>query len=434
MKKILFIEAVRYDNYYDDRYKHIRNLGYEVFVLYGICDVESRSSKYSHAAGSRDIDAIAKAALHWHQNVCFDGITTLSETSVLATAHVAAIIGLPYASHSAAKASRDKYAMRMCHARASVNHPQFLGVSELGDLSEWPKDKYPAIVKPAMGSASAFVFKIDNQADLLKYAAVVLENHTTMAAAEKEAIGVSAPLCPVIVESFLPGSEHLVEGYVFNKKFVLGSLVDRITVEGSTFDDDVHHAPSALPSSTVSAILDTVQSAISAQGIDLAPIHAEVRFAGDVPNIVEVAIRPGGGGLNHMATLCYNYDPLEVTAQLAVGTDPMKGHATPTGLHTVAACLMGEEGTVRAISGEKGILSNRSVFFFKLLATSGSVLLRPPQGNSILGFLGVSGGDIRRRTSISQHRKSKSGGRIRGTVQSGNDQRGRQTGRIWDQL
>ena len=390
-KKILFIEAVRYGIYYDDRYAHIGALGYDVFVLYGEGTHPVSDKTRRRIAGSRAIETLLSAARDWHREQQFDGLATFAEPSVLATAAIGEALGLPFASSAAALASRDKFAMRTAHQRGRVAHPFFLGVNEMADLDAWPDDAFPVIVKPAMGSASSFVFKATTREDLAQHMRIVLDNASCMSVAALEATGLPRTGPLALVEAFLSGSEHLVEGYVFAGRFTLGSLVDRITVEGDTFDDDVHHAPSRLAPETVEAVVATVQAAVTAQGVDTAPIHAEVRFHDGIPHIVEVAIRPGGGGLNCMAELSYGYDPLKAVAQLALCEDPGHIHRGPGATHTVAACLIGGEGTVRSIAGADALTHHENVFFFKLLASPGSIQLRPPRGNSILGFLGVTG-------------------------------------------
>ena len=91
-----------------------------------------------------------------------------------------------------------------------------------------------------------------------------------------------------------------------------------------------------------------------------------------------------------MAELSFGYDPLAMVAQLAAGMTPGWRHTGPTGCHTAAACLMGAEGRITAMHGMDMLSDDPSVFFFKLVSRVGDVMLRPPHGNSIVGFLGVT--------------------------------------------
>jgi len=396
VKKVLFIEAVKYGSYYEERYDHIASLGYEVYVLQGIGEKPISDKFEFFTAGSKKISDLVEAAKKWQETVKFDGITTLAEPSVIATAYIAEALGLQYTSSDAVKNSRNKLLMRQCHATASCAHPKFLGINNIEDTNKWPLDSYPAIVKPTMGAASSFVFKVETPQELEKYASIVIENSTKMEVSKLEASNdkVTSIPTPAIVEAYLPGSEHLVEGYVFDGVFMIGSIVDRITIESNTFDDDVHASPTCLTTSQVDAIQNEIQLAVQSQGIWRSAVHAEIRFDGctieATPNIVEIAIRPGGGGLNHMASLCYNYDPLDVICKIAIGESPDYQYSGPTGDHSLAACIMGDEGKIKSISGTKEIIGNDNVLFFKLIASVGDELLRPPKGNSIVGFMGVT--------------------------------------------
>ncbi len=392
MKKLLFIEAVQYGTYYDERYEHISRLGYDVTVLFGSGSLKDKKNGINYfSANNRNVVEIVQYAEKLHKIRQFDGICTLAEPSILATSMIAKALNLPFTSTQSSFASRNKFEMRIMHQKFEVNHPKFIGVSELKDLNHWPRDNFPAIVKPAMGAASSFVFKVNDTSELQRYTQIVLDNIATMDVANLEAIGTEESEIGVIIEEFLDGTEHLVEGYVYKGRFHLGSLVDRITVEGATFDDDVHSAPSSLNGNCVDEIINVVQSAVSSQGIKSAPIHAEVRYNNGIPNIVEVAIRPGGGGLNHMAMISYGYDPLKVVAQLAVQEDPSWSYTGSCKTHTVAACIICKEGAVKNISGTENVDKHESVFFLKIIASKGTNISRPPNGNSIIGFIGVTG-------------------------------------------
>lgn len=403
MTRILVIEAVQYGSYYAERYELLVQLGYEIQVLYGCANGPAQFSG-SITAGTTDVATIADKAAVLHGETPFDGVTTLAEPSVLATAFIADRLSLPYLSRSAALRSRNKACMRRAHAAAGAPHPDFIFASDISDLAGWESTghNYPAIIKPTMGAASSFVFKVCNRAGLERFGALALDHLSEVPAIQLEATGLDLGPHGIIVEEFLTGSEHLIEGYVHAGRFVMGSLVDRIAVEGSTFDNDVHHAPTVLPADKVAAVHDAVQLGTAAQGIDGTTVHAEVRFHGGRPFIVEIGARPGGGGLHHMAQASYGYDALRATAEIAIGRDPEHRFA-PAARHTVAACLISEaEGEIVGVNGADGI-DDADVLFTRIVARPGDINRRPPNGNSILGFLGVLGDDFEQTKAALSH-------------------------------
>ena len=73
------------------------------------------------------------------------------------------------------------------------------------------------------------------------------------------------------------------------------------------------------------------------------------------------------------------------------GVRPQSGHYRPTGVHTAAMCLICDAGRVDAITVPAAVSGHSRVFFLKITARPGDVILRPPEGNTIVGFLGTTG-------------------------------------------
>jgi len=117
-----------------------------------------------------------------------------------------------------------------------------------------------------------------------------------------EAGGIDPGPHGLLIESFLSGPEFLIEAVEWDGELYLRSIVDRVTDESDTFDDDVHHAPTALSPVEITAVHDLVRRAAHAQGIRNSVMHAEVRYHDGAPHLLEIAVRPGGrirtGGTN----------------------------------------------------------------------------------------------------------------------------------------
>jgi hypothetical protein len=210
----------------------------------------------------------------------------------------------------------------------------------------------------------------------------------------------------LLVESFLDGHEHLIEALVWDDEVYLGSIVDRVTVEGTTFDDDVHHAPTMLDEQQVADVHRAVTAAVRAQGLRRAVLHAEVRFHEGRAHILEIAIRPGGGGLDYMARLSADHCPIRALMDVSCGVRPDITHYRPTEVHTAAMCLVSPPGVLRSVDVPDDVRTAENLFFLKLTARPGDVIRRPPDGNSIVGFLGVTGdsfnGAMRTATALAE--------------------------------
>jgi len=156
----------------------------------------------------------------------------------------------------------------------------------------------------------------------------------------------------------------------------------------------VHHAPSTLTVEQVAEVHRVVTAAAHAQGLRRSAMHAEIRFHGGRPHVLEIAARPGGGGLDFMARISGGYCPVRAVMSVACGQRPEVAHYSPTGVHTAAMCLISQAGTIESVTVPDEVANSPQVFFLKITAQPGDVIRRPPDGNSILGFLGARGGSF----------------------------------------
>lgn len=390
--KLLALEAVQNQTYYLSRYQQIEDYGGDLCVLNGLGDPDFwRPGRY-RVVGSKHIDAIIAAAREWHAAERFDGLLTFSESGVVTVAAVAAALGLPGIGVDAARTSRNKLLMRRAHAQAGVARPRFRLVADLAEALEAGEDfGYPVILKPTLGAASNFVFRLDGPRDMRQRFSQAQEGIDGMSWFTMEPDGVDLGPHGLLVESFLEGPEILMEAVEWDGEVYLGSVVDRVTVEGDTFDDDVHHAPTSLTPGQLEPVRQLVAAATRAQGIRRSVLHAEVRFHNGSPHMLEIAVRPGGGGLDYFARISSGYCPIRATMDIARGRRPAIGHYRPTGVHTAGTCLISGPGTVEEISVPRQVAESDRVFFLKITAKPGDVILRPPHGNNILGFLCTTG-------------------------------------------
>lgn len=393
--KLLALEAVQNASYYLSRYRQVEEYGAELYVLNGLGEPGYWPAPRYRIAGTKHIDGIIAAARDWHAEQRFDGVVTFSESAVVTVAIVADALGLPGIGAEAARTSRNKLLMRQAHERGGAPHPRFKFVTELpAALAAGEEFGYPVILKPTLGAASNFVFRVDSADEMRQRFPQAREGMDRMSWFTMEPDGIELGPHGLLVESFLDGREVLMEALAWDGEVYLGSIVDRVTVEGDTFDDDVHHAPTSLDPDQLAAVHRAVSAAAAAQGIRRSAMHAEVRFHGGAPHLLEIAVRPGGGGLDYFARISAGYCPIRAVMDVARGVRPDVGHYHPTGVHTAGTCLIGGPGRIEEIVVPDEVTNSDRVFFFKITAKPGDVVLRPPHGNNILGFLCTTGGSF----------------------------------------
>ncbi|MFD5339463.1 ATP-grasp domain-containing protein [Streptomyces hawaiiensis] len=393
--KLLTIETVQYLSYYISRYRQVESHGFDLYVLNGEGTPDFWPEDRYRLAGSRDIGRILEVAREWHKTEQFDGVITFSESAVVTAAAVAEELGLPGIGVEAAKASRNKYLMRLAHQRAGAPHPSFRYVETLEQAQAAAQELgYPVILKPTMGAGSHYVFRIGGPVEMAERFAQASEGIGSLFWAHSEVTGLDLGPQGLLVESFLDGAEYLMEALAWDDDVYLGSVVDRITEEGATYDDDIHHAPTALSEADLKAVHDVVRAGMRAQGLRRSVAHAEVRFHQGKPYVLEIAARVGGGGLDEIARLTADYDPIRAVADIGLGVKPAVRHYDPTGVHITSMCLICDAGVVRRIDVPEDVSASERAFLLKITARPGDLIRRPPDGNTIFGFLGTTGDSL----------------------------------------
>lgn len=390
--KLLGLEAVQNATYYLSRYQQVVDYGADLYVLNGLGTPDFWPADRYRIAGSKHIDDIVAAARAWHAVEHFDGVLTFSESAVISVAVVAEALGLPSVGLEAARTSRNKFLMRQAYERHDVPRPRFRLVPDLPSALETAAEfGYPVILKPTLGGASNFVFRIDSPDELTLRFPQAQEGIQRMVWFVMEADGVDLGPAGLLIESFLEGPEMLMEAVIWDDEVYLGSIVDRVTVEGSTFDDDVHHAPTSLSPEKIAAVHRAVTAAARAQGLRRSALHAEIRFHHGEPHLLEIGLRPGGGGLDYFSRISAGHCPIRAVRDIARGVKPDVHHYRPTGVHTAGTCLISGPGVVEQITVPDAVAENDKVFFLKVTAKPGDLIRRPPDGNNILGFLCTTG-------------------------------------------
>lgn len=396
--KLLAIEVGQFGDYYNSRYQQVEQYGVELYVLSGVADSDHWHSGRFFIANSMNIDDLTQLAIQLHRDFKFAGVFTFAENSVIATSMIASALKLPTIPVDAAVKSRNKICMREAHRAGNAPHPQFRLTPSLTEaLQAADEFGYPVILKPTLGSASQFVYRANTPQELEEYFPQALSGIQQMSQFKNEGITDLLGQNTLLVESYLDGREFLIEAYIWDGVTVLGSIVDRVTLEGNSFDDDVHHTPTDLDPLAVQQVHAAVHAGAVAQGLTRSVMHAEIRFHQGLPYIVEIAARPGGGGLDFMARISAGYCPIKAVIDIAVGRKPAYQNYTPTGKHTFALCLISQAGQIANITVPQAITRDPATFMLKIISPPGSVIKRPPAGNDIIGFLGVMG-DSRQET------------------------------------
>jgi len=302
------------------------------------------------------------------------GIVTWSDAGVESVSAVAAALGLRAVSADAAAIARNKYSMRTALGRTRPDlSARFVHVLDIDTLPEAVEQiGYPVIVKPVSGNGSKAIWKLDSAAGLASATRHLAE--AVSAAHDPIFTGHEGE---VIVEEFLEGTEHSVEGFVHKGTTFIAGITDKRTSE--PFRLEIGHVfPTALDSGTVDRVKELAEAVTEAFGMDDGTFHLECIVGLDgVARMVECAARVGGDFItSHLVGLSTGQSFCENVLRVATGSAPQL--APPTLVSGVRKIMAPRAGTLTAINGVDEALRVPGIEHIALERAIGAEVKLPP--------------------------------------------------------
>jgi phosphoribosylaminoimidazole carboxylase (NCAIR synthetase) len=284
----------------------------------------------------RSLEAILSAA----RERPIDGVIALGDQPTVLAAQTAAALGLPFHSPAAARASRNKLETREHFAAAGLPVPSFFCVDAGAD----PRDvarrvSYPCVVKPLALSGSRGVMRADDGDGFVR--AFVRLRHILDAPDVRRMKDPSHSR--ILVEGFLAGTEHAVEGLMHRGELQVLAMFDKTDpLDGPFFEETIYVTPSCTSAVEQQRVTAAIAAAAGALGLSHGPVHAECRANGDGVYVLEAAARPIGG-------LCARALRF---VQACEGANLVRGAPEPPGMDQDAAVMSFEELLLRHAIGE----------------------------------------------------------------------------------
>ena len=323
-----------------------------------------------------------------------DAVVGVDEASVVTAAHIADRLGTARRNPvGAVEATRDKRLLRRCLAAAPVNQPRFVELDVNANYAAVDEAirvvGLPCVVKPVDLAASRGVIRADSPAELLTAVQRVAALLHTLCADG------STP--PLLVEAYVDGTEVAVEGLLRNGVLDVIAVFDKPDpLTGPFFEETLYVTPSRLEGTTLRAVVDTVRAAVAALGLRYGPVHAEVRVAGDLPVLIEVAARSIGGLCSQVIRLLCDDAPAaersleEVILRQACAL-PL-GTARPVdGASGVLMLPIPHAGVLRAVTGVDRASRVAGITGVTVSIPAGESVTPLPEGDRYLGFVFARG-------------------------------------------
>ncbi|MEV7803584.1 ATP-grasp domain-containing protein [Microbispora sp. NPDC088329] len=216
-------------------------------------------------------------------------------------------LGLTTNGTALSQARRDKYRMIEVLREAGLHCADQFKAGDVEALVAWAERAadYPVVVKPLRSAAGDGVFVCRDAEEVRDAAKAVLASETIYCEANREAL----------VQSYLRGVEYVVDTVSYaGRRYVCGvwEYQKRLLPSGRNIYDrerllaaDEHPAPE---------LIDYVDRALAALGVDFGPAHAEVMWTPGGAALVEVGARIGGNMHPGFHDRCAGANQATVTA------------------------------------------------------------------------------------------------------------------------
>jgi biotin carboxylase len=193
---------------------------------------------------------------------------------------------------------------------------------------------WPLILKPARGTASRQIHKIERAEDVQRALDEVLAEF---------------PGESPIAEQFITGAEISVEAISWEGRHTILGVTDKITSGAPFFVETGHTTPSAHPPEVIAAANALTERFLTSIGHRYGPSHTEIILSPRGPVIVESHTRTGGDRIFDMVEIASGTNMFAATLQGYANGFP-DVHPTCSKAAAIRYLVL-PEGTVTALSG-----------------------------------------------------------------------------------
>jgi len=314
-----------------------------------------------------DVAGAAAAIAAQHPNV--DAVIAMDDQGVMTAAAAAGLLGLRHNSLESVAATRNKAALRHCLAAENVTQPRYRTAGPGEVAAAAAAVGFPVVVKPTGLAASRGV--------------------TILAAA-----GVPRDQ-ELLVEEFSPGGEIVIEGLLGVKGLEVLAVIDKPDpLNGPYFEETLYVTPSRHDAASIARAVTVVEDTIAALGLEVGPVHAEVRINPEgICYLIEIAARSIGGLCGRSLSFGLLGESLEVMVlRSALGLSSID--ASPG--RPAAGVLMlpiPASGTLTEIAGIEAARAVEGIDDITITIPAGRRVETLPEGDRYLGFVFAGGPD-----------------------------------------
>jgi biotin carboxylase len=238
---------------------------------------------------------------------------------------------------------------------------------------------YPCVVKPLNLNGSRGVMRADSPTEFV----VAVRRLTQMLRQDQPAGQPQAYL----VEDFIPGFEVALEGMLDQGRLLVLALFDKPDpLDGPFFEETIYVTPSRLPAATQQAIAATAAQAARALGLQMGPVHAELRVNAQGPWMLEVAGRSIGGLCSQVLRFGVDESLEELILRQACGL-PLLSTEREARAAGVMMIPIPAAGILQRVDGLDAAQATPLIEGIEITARVNYPITPLPEGESYLGFI-----------------------------------------------
>ena len=312
-----------------------------------------------------------------------DAVLAVDDSGLELAALLRERLHLPGNSPAAVRLTRDKLAFRRLLQTVDLNCPEFCHLGNDARTATLPPQlRFPVVVKARQLSASRGVIRADTPQ---AYAQAVQWVRAIQAKADRDAARLG-----VVVESFIPGHEHALEGLLQDGRLSVLALFDKPDpLDGPYFEETLYVTPSRLPREDQDEIALSVQRACELAGLVSGPVHAEMRLNERGVWLLEIAARSIGGLCGRMLRHALGMSLEELLLRHALGRPlPQTQSGEASGVMMIP---IPRRGIFLGAYNLDAALQVAAISDIQITASAGQIIAPPPDGASYLGFIFARG-------------------------------------------
>lgn len=317
-----------------------------------------------------------------------DGAVTFWEDDIPLLGAICEAFSLVGPDSRSARLCRNKLEMRKVFMEGGVPCPKYSLVTNNEELkAALPEIGIPGVIKPAWGSDSEFVIKVESEEEAYQVFDYVQKNATP-----KFNPIFNYNHSQFVIEQYMGGHEVSVESVTQGGETRVVAIIDKMTMLEPYFMERGDYAPTRYEEATRTLIEYVVKQAHKAVGIKDAITHTEVKLTPKGPMVVEIASRMGGDYVRDWVSTIWGVDLVEEALRIALRMPVRLQKNSEASCHLIGKYLIPENsGVISTLRGSSDLAALPGMHDVYLPKRVGDPILVPPLGFENAGWVVTKG-------------------------------------------